>query len=223
MKEQILDWYKSMGFNYWKLENQNSKLIASMPVQADGKNTDPNGEKLLKELSRLETMKATGNYTVSAAPKNGTAYNVQTFTVGTPDAVPMMQSFSSPKSTNPNLFGLEMAMLLGRRETELAIQPLQMQLLQKEKEIEDLKKKPQESEGLGLGNLISEGIKQAAPEVIKQVMPTMIKGFFDLANKSDSFRKFFEKITENEVVQQGVMQAAETYFKSLQQDGSNTD
>ena len=222
MKEQILDWYKSMGFNYWKLENQNSKLIASMPVQADGKNTDPNGEKLLKELSRLETMKATGNYTVSAAPKNGTAYNVQTFTVGTPDAAPTMQGFSTPKATNPSLYGFEMAMLLGKTQTELAIQPLQMQLLQKEKEIEELKNKPKEDEGLGLGILIREAIQQAAPEVVKQILPQGIKFLMDIAPKAPAIVDLINKVAANETVQEGIRKASENYFKSLQ-DGNNTD
>lgn len=221
MKEQILDWYKSMGFNYWKIENSNLKSIASMPVQADGKNTDPNGERLLKELTRLETMKSNGVYTVHAAPKNGTAYNVQTFTVGNPDTTPTMQGFSTPKATNPSLYGFEMAMLLGKTQTELAIQPLQMQLLQKEKEIEDLKKKPVEDEGLGLGKLIGAAFKEAAPEVVKQILPNMIKGVFDLANTSSSFRNLLEKVAANETVQQGIMEATEQYFKNNLKDGNS--
>lgn len=224
MKEEILDWYKGMSFLFWKVENQNGELIATVPVEKEKDGSikgDPEGEKLIKELSRLETLKSTGIYKVGGSAKNGTKYKYQTFVVGNPESVQMQTpNFTTPKATNPSLYGFEMAMLLGKTQTELLIQPLQTQLEQKNKELEELKKKPVEDEGLGLGKLIGAAFKEAAPEVVKQILPNMIKGVFDLANTSSSFRNLLEKVAANETVQQGIMQATEQYFKNNLKDGN---
>ena len=140
MKNEIVEWYKEMSFRFWKIENQNGKLIASVPVEKDGKG-DPEAEKLERELSRLERLNNIGTYSVGGSERNGKEYSYQTFVVGNPTN--QSEGFK-PSQTNTTLAGLELAAGYGRLQSELAIQPLKLALEQKEREISELKKKPLE-------------------------------------------------------------------------------
>ncbi len=217
MKNEIVEWYKEMSFRFWKIENQNGKLIASVPVEKDGKG-DPEAEKLERELARLERLNNIGTYSVGGSERNGKEYSYQTFVVGNQNN--QSEGFK-PSQTNTTLAGLELAAGYGRLQSELAIQPLKLALEQKEKEISELKKKKPESEGFGLGLLIQEAIRQTAPELMKQVLPIGVKWLMEVAPKAPAIYDLINNVCASPTIQEGIKQAGEAYFKNTLNDGNS--
>lgn len=197
MKQTVLDWYLRNHFKFWKIENSKGKVIADNAVNKENSNPDNDGNRLLVELDSLERNPVAERYTINAVEKNGQDWKVYPF-------VCYGQSQSSNFGTGGGS-AMDMAIMFGKMQSDLANQTL-IWKMQQEKEKEERER----NEGTQTG--LMDTLKPLIPMLASSVAPVLLKGAFDLAEKSPAILSFLEKVTSNPTVQAGVMRAMETYF-----------
>ncbi len=202
MKQHVIQWFIRNGFNFWKIENSKGKIVADNSPNKAGTKEDNKADRLTLEIDALESLSITEKYTVYGLVKNGQDWTVCPFYTTAPQ-----NSFGNGGGGGGTI---EIAMQLARMQANEASSVI-IQQFQREKEERERK----ESEGL------SNMIKPLIPMLAPILLPTIIKGFFDLSTKSPQILAFMSKMAENPTIQAGITQAFESYFTQVNNNNAN--